>query len=134
MTEFGEGEDDSQVSDVCMCVCGFLVVSALCGPMEYSPPGYSVHRIFQARILEWVAFLSPWCLPHPRTKPASLVFLVLAGGFFTTSTTWEAQVSDQRKYRFEEVRYCLRDLVKLPGGQLFLQIWCLGEKSDTEEI
>ena len=27
----------------------------LCDPMNYSPPGSSVHRIFQARILEWVA-------------------------------------------------------------------------------
>ena len=27
----------------------------LCNPKDYSPPGYSVHGIFQARILEWVA-------------------------------------------------------------------------------
>ena len=27
----------------------------LCDPMEYSPPGFSIHGIFQARILEWVA-------------------------------------------------------------------------------
>ena len=27
----------------------------LCDPMDYSPPGFSVHRISQARILEWVA-------------------------------------------------------------------------------
>ena len=27
----------------------------LCDPMDYSPPGFSVHQIFQARILEWVA-------------------------------------------------------------------------------
>ena len=27
----------------------------LCNPMDYSPPGSSVHGIFQARILEWVA-------------------------------------------------------------------------------
>ena len=27
----------------------------LCDPMNYSPPGSSVHGIFQARILEWVA-------------------------------------------------------------------------------
>ena len=27
----------------------------LCDPMEYSLPGSSVHGIFQARILEWVA-------------------------------------------------------------------------------
>ena len=27
----------------------------LCDPMDCSPPGSSIHRIFQARILEWVA-------------------------------------------------------------------------------
>ena len=27
--------------------------------MDYSPPGFSVHEIFQARILEWVAIPSP---------------------------------------------------------------------------
>ena len=27
----------------------------LCDPMDCSPPGSSVHEIFQARILEWVA-------------------------------------------------------------------------------
>ena len=27
----------------------------LCNPMNYSPPGFSVPRILQARILEWVA-------------------------------------------------------------------------------
>ena len=26
----------------------------LCGPMDYSPPGFSAHVILQARILEWV--------------------------------------------------------------------------------
>ena len=26
----------------------------LCDPMDYAPPGSSVHGIFQARILEWV--------------------------------------------------------------------------------
>ena len=28
----------------------------LCGPMDCSLPGSSVHRIFWARILEWIAF------------------------------------------------------------------------------
>ena len=27
----------------------------LCNPLDYSPPGSSVHGIFQARVLEWVA-------------------------------------------------------------------------------
>ena len=30
----------------------------LCDPMDRSPPGSSVHRISQARILEWVAISS----------------------------------------------------------------------------
>ena len=30
----------------------------LCDPMDCSPPGSSVHRILQARILEWVAMPS----------------------------------------------------------------------------
>ena len=30
-------------------------MSALCDPMDYSLPGSSVHRILQARVLEWVA-------------------------------------------------------------------------------
>ena len=36
-----------------------VLVTQLCqtlwDPMDYSLPGSSVHRIFQARILEWVA-------------------------------------------------------------------------------
>ena len=41
---------------ISMCVC--LVSQScltLCDPMVCSPPGSSVHGIFQARILEWVA-------------------------------------------------------------------------------
>ena len=36
-------------------------------------------------------FPSPGDLPNPGIEPASLKFPALAGGFFTTSTTWEAQ-------------------------------------------
>ena len=31
--------------------------STLCDPMDYSPPGSSVHGILQTRILEWIVFL-----------------------------------------------------------------------------
>jgi len=40
--------------------------------MDSSPPGSSVHVIFQARILDWVAFRSPGDLPDPGIKPRSL--------------------------------------------------------------
>ena len=60
----------------------------LCDPMDYSPPGASVHRIFQARILEWVAtsssrgpsgpkdgtsisWIGRWILYHWTTCPRS---------------------------------------------------------------
>ena len=33
----------------------FSVVSASLEPMDCSPPGSSIHGIFQSRILEWVA-------------------------------------------------------------------------------
>ena len=36
---------------------------------------------------------SPGDLPNPGIKPMSLTSLALAGGFFTTSATWEAQFS-----------------------------------------
>ena len=37
---------------VCVYVCAQLSMT-LCNPMDCSPPGSSVHGIFQARILEW---------------------------------------------------------------------------------
>ena len=44
-------------SQITMSVCTKLLQSCLtfCNPMDYSPPGSSVHGILQARILEWVA-------------------------------------------------------------------------------
>ena len=40
-------------------------------PTDYSSPGSSVHGIFQARILEWVAIPSPGYLLNPGTEPRS---------------------------------------------------------------
>ena len=53
-------------SQECVCVCVHTCTSAqslqqcltLCDPMDFSPPGSSVHGILQARILEWVAMPS----------------------------------------------------------------------------
>ena len=38
----------------------------LCDPMDCSPPGSSVHRILQARILEWVAISFSRVSSQPR--------------------------------------------------------------------
>ena len=40
----------------------------VCDPMDYSPPGSSVHGILQARILEWVAISSSRGSSQPRDQ------------------------------------------------------------------
>ena len=42
---------------VCVCVCVLFTQSCptLCNPMDCSLPGFSVHGILQARLLEWIA-------------------------------------------------------------------------------
>ena len=56
----------------------------LCDPVDCILPGSFVHRIFQARILEWVAIPTPEGLPDSGIEPACLPSPALAGGFFTT--------------------------------------------------
>ena len=39
--------------------------------MDYSLPGFSVHGIFQERILKWIAISSCRDLPKPEIEPTS---------------------------------------------------------------
>ena len=57
--------------------------------MERSPPGSSAYEILQSRILEWLPCSPPGDLPDPGLGPMFLTSPALAGGFSTTSTTWE---------------------------------------------
>ena len=70
--------------------------------MDYSPSGFSVCRILQARILEWVAIPSlQGSLPNPGIKFTSLASPEWAGWLFTTSATWLWQAMakpDQRVF------------------------------------
>ena len=74
-----------------MC-CAKLLQSCptLRNPMDHSPPGFSVHGILQAKMLEWVAMPSSRGSSNPGIESMSLMYPALAGGFFTTSATWEA--------------------------------------------
>ena len=47
----------------------------LCNPVDCSPPCSSVHGIFQARVLEWVAisFSRGFSLPRDRTQVSRIV-------------------------------------------------------------
>ena len=51
----------------CLCV-HVQSYPALCNHMDSSPPGSPVHRIFQARILEWVAISSSRGTSRPRDQ------------------------------------------------------------------
>ena len=59
--------------------------------MDCSLPGSSVHGISRKEYWRGLPFPPPGYLPDPRIKPAPLKYPALAGGFFTTSTTWEAR-------------------------------------------
>ena len=51
----------------------------LCNPMDCSPPGSSVHRISQARILEWLAisFSRGSSQPKDQTRVPCIVMSVM---------------------------------------------------------
>ena len=55
----------------------------LCDPRDHSPPGSSVHEIFQARILEWVAISCSRDLPNSGIEPMSLASPTLQADSFT---------------------------------------------------
>ena len=55
----------------------------LCNLMDCSPPGSSVRRILQARILEWVAKPSSKESSWPRGRTRVTCLYYIAGRFFT---------------------------------------------------
>ena len=83
------------------CVPSLFSRVQLYDPMDYSPPGSSVHGILQARLLKCVAMPSsrgPY-RPRGRTCVSSVSFI---GRFFTTSATWETQAKDIHRQFTEE--------------------------------
>ena len=75
-------------SSTYLCVC--LVTQScltLCDPMDYSPPGSSLHGLLQARILEKVAMPSTRGSFQPRDCTQ---IPCVTGRFFTTWATTEA--------------------------------------------
>ena len=59
-----ESESESEVAQSC---------PALCNPVDCSPPGSSIHGIFQARVLEWVAISFSGGFSWPRDWTGSPV-------------------------------------------------------------
>ena len=62
-------EKKVQGSDhACMCAKLLQWRLTLCYPMDRRPPGSSVHQIFQARMLDWVAMPSSMGSSPPRDQ------------------------------------------------------------------
>ena len=78
---------------MCVCVCVCVCITQFCDPVDYSPPLFSVHRVLQARILEWVA--NPLSRGSSWPRDRTWVFCI-AGGFFTVwairevHSTWQS--------------------------------------------
>ena len=63
-----------------MCVLVAHSCLTLCNPMDYNPPGSSVHGILQARILEWIAI--PFSRGSSQARNQTRVYCI-AGRLFT---------------------------------------------------
>ena len=104
----------------------------LCDPHGLMPAGLLYTYDFsQQKPWSGLPFPPPGDLPDPRIKSKTLVSPVLAGGFFTASTTWEPHFSnfwlsyDWINYFKKLMSYIWsKKFACLWGGQLFLS-WYL---------
>ena len=88
-----------------MCVCVLVAQwCRLCNPMDGSPPGSSVHGIFQARILEWVAI--PFSRGSSQARDQTHVSCA-AGRFFTIWATREALKKGQHCIITKLLKLCV---------------------------
>ena len=73
-------------------VCGKSLQShlTLYDPMDCSQPDFSVPGFFRQEFWSRLLFTLPGDLLNPGIEPVPLAYPALAGGFFTTSTIWEA--------------------------------------------
>ena len=79
---------------MCVCVCMLSAKAlqscpALCNPMDYSPPGFAVHSILQARILEWVSMPSSKGSSPPRDRTHISYISCIGSGVIYHWATWK---------------------------------------------
>ena len=95
--------------------------------MNCSPPGFSVHGILRARILEWVAF--PFSSESSQPRDGTCVSCI-AGRFFTICATREAHSSlvILRRGTYMGRLSCFGKMYRTPGEQKFasfISFWIL---------
>ena len=75
---------------MCVCVKSLQSCPTRCNPMDCSLPGSLSIGFSRQEYWSWVTMSSSRGSSDSGIKPTSLTSPALAGGFFTTSTTWEA--------------------------------------------
>ena len=81
----------------------------VCNRKDCSPPGSSVHWIFQARILEWIAISSSGRSPQPRDGTCDSCVLCVwwvccfAGKYFTAEPSEKRSLADFRHVNLTSV-------------------------------
>ena len=75
-----------------VCVLCTLSFSTLGNPMDYNPPGSCVMGFSRQEYWCGLPFPSPRDFPNQWLKPLYLTYPALAGGFLTTSVTWEVKL------------------------------------------
>ena len=111
----------------CVHAKSLLSCLTLWGPIDCRSPGSSVFGILQARILEWVAVPHSRGSSQPRDRTVSPRSPSLAGGIFTTSTTWETLLSLYRacECHRESVWNSQTHQIMFRGYIFYKVRWCL---------
>ena len=99
--------------------CGVLrrSVVSLCNPLDCSLLGSSVHEIFQARLLKWVAISSSRESSWPRGRIRVFCISCIAGRFFTAWGKAQWRVLCILKSQ-NEFRACCLPLLATQGSHL----------------
>ena len=81
-----------------VCVCA-QSCTTLCHFMDCSPTGFSVHGIFQARILEWVAISSSRRFSQPRDRTLISFGSFIGRWILYHCITWETHIQQTSESR-----------------------------------
>ena len=93
---------------MCMCVLTRSCLT-LCNLMDYSPSGFSVHGIFQVRILEWVAISSSRALISKiQIKP--LMTLLQKGVYirYSINVTTKSRTRPKQLSTYANITYSIQ--------------------------
>ena len=90
----------------------------LCDPMNHNSPDSSVHGIFPARILEWVAIPFSRGSSQPRDRTHISRGSCIAGGFFFLLSHWGSPCHIRQ--RFEKMGHFPKSRIHTGGPEMYI--------------